>query len=81
MYDLKITDFSYQIYFFLSGLLDLRFLRWENTYVPQLTMMLPTRSVKPKVYILGTSSSIISILRPLNSPTSNRQILCFSGSC
>lgn len=50
------------------------------THVPQLTMMLPTLSVKPWEKRLGTSSSTISILRPLNSPTSNRQILCFSGS-
>ena len=42
--------------------------------------MLPTLSVNPWENRLGTSSSMISILRPLNSPTSYRQILCFSGS-
>lgn len=51
-----------------------------ETHVPQLTMMLPTLSVKPWENRLGTSSSMISILRPLNSSTSYRHILCFSGS-
>lgn len=60
---------------------EMKFLKnLPETHVPQLTMMLPTLSVKPWENRLGTSSSTISILRPLNSPISCRQILCFSGS-
>lgn len=51
------------------------------THAPPGTLTLPTRSQKPCAQRVGTSSSWISILLPLKSESSYRQILCSRLSC
>lgn len=51
------------------------------THDPPGTLTLPTLSQKPCAHRVGTSSSWISILLPLKSECSNRQILCSMLSC
>lgn len=59
---------------------------WErvlnvSTHAPPGTLTLPTLSQKPCAQSVGTSSSWISILLPLKSESSYRQILCSMLSC
>lgn len=51
------------------------------THAPPGTLTLPTLSQKPCAQRVGTSSSWISILLPLKSESSYRQILCSRLSC
>lgn len=57
------------------------FILFVSTHAPPGTLTLPTLSQKPCAQRVGTSSSWISILLPLKSESSYRQILCSMLSC